>query len=225
MGEPSEEELREAYRASNNTDGNAPAAPEESGALDYFPEAKRHTSSAAAWYGLIAPIFTFALVAGVTGSAGWGFLGFCAPVGWWYWQRRRAKVVPRATFRVLQGRLHLAGPAFPMPVTANLDELLDVYLDTETIQRVQERPGPVPELRFINATVGGELDTARVALEFQRETFFLTKERVSHLDSSEWSGKIRRFLRKHGWVPEDERKTSQNQRGGRTSADSVQQGE
>ena len=73
------------------------------------------------------------------------------------------------------------------------------------VVELREAPGPLPELRFINATVGGEQDVARIGLELTRETLFLTKERLSHLDANEWFSKIRRFLRQHGWVPEDER--------------------
>ena len=48
--------------------------------------------------------------------------------------------------------------------------------------------------------------TARSLFETESsETLFLTKERLSHLDANEWFSKIRRFLRQHGWVPEDER--------------------
>jgi hypothetical protein len=67
-------------------------------------------------------------------------------------------------------------------VIVDLKDLLDVYLDTKTIRH-----------------------TARIALELRQETFFLTQERSSHLDANEWFGKIRRFLRQHGWIPEDER--------------------
>ena len=31
---------------------------------------------------------------------------------------------------------------------------------------------------------------------------------MAHADSVEWLGKIRVFLRSHGWLPEDERTTS-----------------
>jgi hypothetical protein len=34
----------------------------------------------------------------------------------------------------------------------------------------------------------------------------LTDEYFAHMDSTEWLGKIRVFLRKNGWIPADERK-------------------
>jgi hypothetical protein len=173
--------------------------------LSYFPEAERHTSSVTAMYALLMPMLAAAAVAAIFQSAPAGLFAAGASLGWVYWKRRRAKVVPRAKLRVDGAFLHLSGPAFPSAISLQLDQLIDVYLDTKTIQRVQENPGPVPDLRFINATVSGEMDTARIALELKNETFFLTEKRVSHTDANEWFSKIRRFLRKHGWVPADER--------------------
>lgn len=127
--------------------------------------------------------------------------------GYMWLRRRQQRTVPRAVLKVQGKRLYLSGPAFGNngPTVIELEALLDVYLDTKTIQRVQENAGPIPELRFINATVGGVQDTARIGLELENETFFLTEQRVSHTDANEWFSKIRRFLRKHGWTPEDER--------------------
>ena len=203
MGETSEDELREAYRDPRLQGEPAPGEPEPE--LSYFPEGKSSRSSVSAYYGAMLPIMAGGAIAGLIGSA-WGILlGAGAIAGWFYWQRRRAKLVPRATLRVLRGRLHLSGLAFPQPLALDLNELLDVYLDTKTIRRVQEGPSIIPAVALLHQTVGGEQDTARIALECQRETYFLTEERLSHLDSNEWFSKIRRFLRKHGWVPEDER--------------------
>jgi hypothetical protein len=212
MGESTERELREAYRdpgLSLQRERTGETG-QDAAELQYFPEGGRHTSSVAAYYALLLPLFAGMGAAMLTQSAGVGLLAALATAGWKYWQRRRARTTPRAVLRVLHGRLHLSGPAFPAPIACDLSELLDVYLDTKTIQRVQENAGAVPDLRFINATVGGEQDTARIALELERETFFLTPERLSHTDANEWFGKIRRFLRQHGWVPEDERAATKN---------------
>lgn len=184
--------------------GDAKAV-EAANELAYFPEGKRPTSSVTAIYALLMPMLAAVACAMVFNSGAMGLLGGGLAIAWTYWQRRRAKVVPRARLRVDAGVLHLSGAAFPSELAVPLEQLLDVYLDTKTIQRVQENPGPIPDLRFINATVGGEIDTARIALELQTETHFLTVEHVSHTDANEWFSKIRRFLRRQGWVPEDER--------------------
>lgn len=207
MSESNEEELREAYRDPGLSQLGAPGGDAQAvtAELEYFPEGSRHTSSVAAYYGLLLPLFVGMGVAMLARSAPAGLVAALGTAGWKYWQRRRARSTPRAVLRVLRGRLHLSGAAFVQPVACDLNQLLDVYLDTKTIQRVQENAGAVPDLRFINATVGGEQDTARIALELEHETFLLTEERLSHTDANEWFGKIRRFLRRHGWVPEDER--------------------
>lgn len=201
MTDAGEEALKDAYRSPQSLDGPRVRAESE---LRYFPERPRMRSSIAL-YGVFAPLFAFATVAGLSGSAGLGLLALAATVGWFTWKRRRDKLVPRAVLTIDGASLVLSGEAFAPPVTLRLEELLEVYLDTTTIQRVQENAGPVPDLRFLNATVGGAQDLARIGLELENETLFLTDERVSHLDATEWFRKLRRFLRQHGWVPEDER--------------------
>lgn len=208
MSREAPDKVAEAYRRPR-ADGDAkPRASEQppvASELAYFPEQPRHSSSAGAMYVLLAPLFIGAGVAAVTSSAGYGLIAGAIVVVYVRYKKRQAKVVPRALLRVDRGELTLSGSGFGEGRSFGLHELLDVYLDTETIQRVQESPGPVPELRFLNATVGPPQETARIALEFRNDTVFLTDERTSHLDASEWFSKIRRFLRKQGWVPEDER--------------------
>ncbi len=87
-----------------------------------------------------------------------------------------------------------------------LDALLEVSLDTKTIQRVQENVSSgIPDLRFVDSRVGPEIDTSRIELVLGKHSIFLTDEYLSSTDATDWFGKIRRFLRKNGWVPRDER--------------------
>jgi hypothetical protein len=183
----------------------APPASQSPDELAYFPEHPPDRSSVVLTFAVFPPLLGCALVSVLTGSGALGILGGFATLGLHFWWRKRQRAKPHAFLRVDGQQLHLSGPAFGQPFTVALDDLLDVYLDTKTIQRLREAPGPLPELRFINATVGGEQDVARIGLELTSETLFLTKERLSHLDANEWFSKIRRFLRQHGWVPEDER--------------------
>jgi hypothetical protein len=201
MADDGEDALREAYRSPQRDEGSPPV-PEH--VLHYFPEPKA-ASWLSWWFRLMAPLFAYVTVAALSGSAVLGVLAAAAVLTGILSLRSRAKRVPRATFTVEGSLLQLSGPAFPAGCSFELSQLLDVYLDTETIQRVRENPGPIPDLRLIDATLGGEQDTARIALELELETYFLTEERLSHLDASEWHNKIRRFLRKHAWVPDDER--------------------
>jgi hypothetical protein len=74
-----------------------------------------------------------------------------------------------------------------------LADLLDVTLDRQT------RP----------ATGRGGSATDRVRLAFERrgpdDSIFVPDERITPFEAQEWYSKVRVFLRKHGWVPEDER--------------------
>ncbi len=82
---------------------------------------------------------------------------------------------------------------------------VDVTLDTKTIQRVQEGDSAIPAMRLIDARVGPEVDTARILIEGGGKKVPLSSDHVAHMEASEHFGKIRVFLRKHGWVPHDER--------------------
>lgn len=87
-----------------------------------------------------------------------------------------------------------------------LDDLTDVVLETRTIQPLLDGGSAIPALRFSESRVGGEVDKSRIALERgDDERILLGDTYLAHLDALEWFGKIRVFLRKHGWVPEDER--------------------
>jgi hypothetical protein len=198
-----EDELEEAYRAPK--DGGTPRVTDAQHELRYFPESEERQSSVGIGFAALPGLMAYALVAAVSGSMLLGIFVAAAVVFWPLFRRSRAKKVPRATLRIEGRRLLLSGAAFGQPLALDLDELLDVYLDTKTIERLRESPGPIPILRYLNQTVGGEQDVARIGLELENETLFLTTGRVSHLDANEWFSKIRRFLRQHGWVPEDER--------------------
>ena len=87
-----------------------------------------------------------------------------------------------------------------------LGDLADVVLDVKTIERVMDGNSAIPAMRFIDSKVGPKVDTARIVLvgATGREVR-LTEEYLPHMHATEWIGRIRTFLRKHGWVPEDER--------------------
>jgi hypothetical protein len=180
---------------------------ERTDVLHYLPEAQRTRSSAIAVYTLIAPLFAGVAVA----AFGYGELGL--PVIFitgmaMYLYRRYDRSTPYITLQVASGVLHLKGRGYPGATEIRLADLYDVSLDSKTVERVQESVGGIPELRFINSTVAPAVDESRIELETRDGSIFLTEHRVSHLDASDWSNKIRRFLRKNGWVPEDERPES-----------------
>ena len=57
---------------------------------------------------------------------------------------------------------------------------------------------------------GAAAERTRIALERrgEEEPVYVPDERVTSIEAQEWHGKIRVFLRKHGWLPEDERATA-----------------
>jgi hypothetical protein len=58
---------------------------------------------------------------------------------------------------------------------------------------------------------GGSM-TERVRLALERRApdapIFVPDDRVTPIEAQDWYGKVRVFLRKHGWVPESERETA-----------------
>jgi len=173
--------------------------------LLYFSQDTERNSTAAIGFVFLLPLCAYAAVQVLTDSVALGVCAAGATIAWPLIQQRRSKSRPRATFRIEGELLLLSGAAFPVPRRVELRHLEEVYLDTKTIQRLREAPNPVPQLRFLNQTVGGEQDVSRIALEFANDTVFLTDERISHLEANESFAKIRRFLRKNGWIPLDER--------------------
>jgi hypothetical protein len=81
-----------------------------------------------------------------------------------------------------------------------------VSLDSKTIQRVQENAGhAIPALRFVEPVVGPPIDESRIVFDTADGPVLLTENFTSNIDATDWFGKIRRYLRQQGWVPEDER--------------------
>jgi len=106
---------------------------------------------------------------------------------------RRKAGEGRFVLRIDDGHLEVTrerrrGPA----VRIELADLLDVTLE-----------------RKAHATGRGGSAAERVRLAFERRApdgpIFVPDERVTPIEAQEWYGKVRVFLRKHGWVPESER--------------------
>lgn len=73
-----------------------------------------------------------------------------------------------------------------------LSDLLDVTLDRTT---------------EAGARAGTAKERVHIALERRapEDPIFVPEERITPIEGSEWLGRVRVFLRKHGWVPEGER--------------------
>jgi hypothetical protein len=106
---------------------------------------------------------------------------------------RRKPREGRFVLRVTDGALEVTrergvGPA----VRVALADLLDVTLDKEA------RPA---------GRGGSASERVRLALERREpaDPIFVPDDRLSPLEAQDWYSKVRVFLRKHGWVPKDER--------------------
>lgn len=89
-----------------------------------------------------------------------------------------------------------------------LGEVVDVVLDTKTEGTIHLAASPIPALQFANARPGPTVDKARVMLVLEDGApVAVTPTLLAYMDATEQMGKVRVFLRKHGWVPEDERAT------------------
>jgi hypothetical protein len=125
----------------------------------------------------------------------------------WAWAALRSRRTDgdAVVLRVSRGVLQVAGPEGDL-LCARLDDVANVTLDSRTIRKVVEGHTLVPGIRFVEARVGPELEVVRIVIEVNgAEPTRLSETFVSHMDGVEWLGRIRRFLRAHGWIPEDER--------------------
>ncbi len=172
--------------------------------LVYAVALRDRSSSAATMFRLFAlPLLGAAALAAFT-TPETGLLGLLGGAGWSYWSWRRGKTDDRILLRVEDGVLTV-GPAGKATTRVRLADLTDVSLDGKSIQRVEDGASAIPALRFIDSKVGPEVDVARIVLvRSDLPDIPLTSEHVAHMEATEWLGKIRVFLRKHGWVPEDE---------------------
>jgi hypothetical protein len=146
---------------------------------------------AAAWIG-----GQVAGIAALVGAAGYSI---------WSWRTRKKR--GSAVLRVERGAIEVeVRGKRALHDRFRLADLSDVVLDIKTIERVMEGSSAIPAVRFIDSKVGPKVDTARIVLvSASGREVRLTEEYLPHMHATESLGKIRTFLRKHGWVPEKER--------------------
>ncbi len=133
-----------------------------------------------------------------------GAIATAVLVGWWW---RRAHANHDCVLRVDDGALTVSSRKSRLvKTTVRLVDLMDVGLDTKTIQRVGDGGGMIPALRFVEGRVAPEVDISRIVLvEADGTSTALGEKYMANSDATEWLGRIRVFLRKQGWVPGDER--------------------
>jgi hypothetical protein len=192
------------YRQSARPKKKEPAAPPTE--LVYNPiDRTPGTSQGAIMVVIGIPLLTgIALAAFVHPIAGLvGMIG----MGLWGWRRRRGAAAGTgegAVLEVKEGVLRVYLKHASESTRLRLKQVQSVELDLRKVERLQEA-GAIPGLRLQNATVAGAIDNGRIVLVTKKQRFALTRSYFSNTDSVEWLGRIRVFLRKHGWVPAEER--------------------
>lgn len=168
-------------------------------------DASRRGNSVVVMFQLFsAPLIAGLILSQVAGTTV-ALVGMLATAGVAIWWWKRAPHAGGVVLRVEGGELYVLSANRKVEKERfSLDDV-DVVLDTKTIQKVQEGGSAIPAMRFIDATVGPELDTARIVVVSGRRQVPLTEDHVAYMDATEWFGKIRVFLRKNGWTPADER--------------------
>jgi hypothetical protein len=174
--------------------------------LLYAPVGRARESSVVAMFKLFSFPALVALVLATLSSPTVGLAAMVATAGLMLWRWRRAPHDHDVVLRVERGQVCLLAPGSRVTrATLPLDDLLDVTMDTRTITPVEEGDSAIPALRFAAARIGPEVDTARIVLVGRGGSTPLTEAYLPKMDTTEWFGKLRVFLRRSGWVPEDER--------------------
>jgi hypothetical protein len=170
----------------------------------YMPIHREALNSAAPGCIAFVPIGVGIIIAGL-GFPIVALIGAIATgVGLWvFFKKNRNR--GRVLFTCDDGYVMIQWLGSSMGDQLSLGELDDIVLDTKTIERIQDGSPMVPALQAINATVAPPTDTARIVLKTESRTVYLTEEFLSYTETADQIAKLRVFLRKHGWVPIDER--------------------
>jgi hypothetical protein len=168
---------------------------------------ERHVAPARTAIQLVIVGMVLGIAAAAVGmpELGAALLAGAAALGVWRW--RRAPGVAGLLLRVENGELVVTDRgARRVVVRTRLVDLRNVTLDTKSIRKVEPGRDVVPAVQFIASQIGPEIDVARIVLDVAgRSPTRLSESFLAHTDSVDWIGKIRVFLRSHGWLPEDER--------------------
>jgi hypothetical protein len=196
-----------AYRMPSVPPHEDPPLPAE---LAYRPTVRGpERSIVAGILDVMVPVFTGCLAAATVTPVSGLTVGLVS-YGVLLWRRRRhdsSSVVLRVEGGVLEVK---GGRRQTVRARVWLGDLADVVLDTRLQHVIHEGPGPVPAVAFAESRVGATIDRARIVLVRAPplRAIPLTAERGSSSEATEELGRIRVFLRRHGWVPADERGTA-----------------
>ncbi|CAN5664413.1 hypothetical protein BH09MYX1_BH09MYX1_57390 [soil metagenome] len=153
-------------------------------------------------FGLVALPVMVVVVLHVLGLGWLSLVGgaIAAVIGYRVW---RSSSKPRKIIlRVREKKLFVIDGkrSFELAVSA----LRNVSLDKKEVRKLRDGSPILPELMMVNSTVDATTEIVRVVLEGNGTSFRLTDEYQPYSAGLEGMGKVRVFLRKHGWVPPEE---------------------
>jgi hypothetical protein len=179
----------------------SPTRPREPTFFVEWSDAEKQTHPYTAYWALLVGILLFAVMLAVS-RVGAVVLAV-ALVAWFVASRRRAR--PSGVLLQVEDGVLSIGADAEKPVVIPLASLREVEMDSKAIQRLtmhQEVGAAMPSTR-----VSGDVDVARIVfvLEAPAPPVRLTETFTSYSICQERFGKVRVFLRAHGWLPVGER--------------------
>jgi hypothetical protein len=151
-----------------------------------------------------------ALGAGATAAfssinRGIGLAALLGSLGWAVWAARDKGADGGIALEVEADDLLVADGRGVLPRRVALAKVREVEIESKAIRRVaytQQVGEALPSTR-----VSGDVDVARIVLvvEGEAQPIRLTEAYESYSNCAECFGKVRVFLRSHGWLPEGER--------------------
>jgi hypothetical protein len=120
---------------------------------------------------------------------------------------RRWRKSPDLTLRVEDRTLHLLHSPARAPIAVRLEDVLDVRIAVTTEATGTGAPiATIQPFAPSQGTAGPDARRARIALVRRHgPEVWLTDKELTYQDGIDGLGKTRSFLRKHGWLPLDER--------------------
>jgi hypothetical protein len=156
---------------------------------------------------VIAALSFGAAAAGIfaTVNPGFGLATLVGAVGWAIWNAREKGERSGITLGVDAGDLLLIDKQAVLPRRVALTKVREVEMESKAIRRVtygQQVGEAIPSTH-----VSGDVDVARIVLviDGDAQPVRLTDSYESYSNCAECFGKVRVFLRAHGWLPERER--------------------
>ncbi len=153
--------------------------------------------------GLVTVPVLVTLVLSLLGLGLFSYVGGIASGALCFYLWRRSESPSAIVLRVAKRKLFVddGSRSFEIP----LRDLENVTLEKREVKKVRDGAPILPALMTINSTVDSATEIVRVALEGEGRSFTLTEEWQPYSAGLEGMGKVRVFLRKHGWVPPSER--------------------